>query len=137
MSYAATVERLIPAPPHRVWAALTTSELATWFWPPRYEAVVELDVRVGGAYRVDGPGTGMAVSGVYVAVEAPRRLVQTWRWDGDDAETLVTITLADADDGGTVLTIVHENFADSDECENHRIGWEACLDRLPDELASV
>ena len=131
MSITATVERLVPAPRERVWRALTTDELALWFWPPRYQTVVESELRVGGGYRIDGPGAGMAVSGVYVAVEEPSRLVQTWRWDGEADETLVTFTLADAPDGGTLLTIAHENFADAVARDDHAIGWEACLDRLP------
>ena len=130
MSYAATIERIIPASRHRVWQALTTQELAGWFWPARFETTVDLDVRVGGAYRVDGPGAGMAVSGVFVAVDEPERLVQTWRWDGEDAETLVTFTLAETPEGGTALTIVHENFADEQECAQHTQGWNDCLDRL-------
>jgi uncharacterized protein YndB with AHSA1/START domain len=130
MSYSATIERTIPASRERVWTALTSDELAAWFWPQRFETTVQLDLRVGGAYRIDGPGAGMAVSGVFVAVEAPERLVQTWRWDGEDAETLVTITLAETSDGSTALRIVHENFADEQSCSAHVQGWNDCLDRL-------
>jgi uncharacterized protein YndB with AHSA1/START domain len=130
MSYSATIERIVPASRERVWRALTSEQLAGWFWPPRFETTVQLDLRVGGAYRIDGPGAGMAVSGVFVAVEEPERLVQTWRWDGEDAETLVTFTLAATADGGTALTIVHENFADEQSCTLHTQGWNDCLDRL-------
>jgi len=130
MSYSATIERIIPAGRERVWAALTSEQLADWFWPARFGTTVELDLRMGGAYRIDGPGAGMAVSGVFVAVEAPERLVQTWRWDGEDTETLVTFTLAETADGATALTIVHENFADEQGCTDHRQGWNDCLDRL-------
>jgi len=130
MSYSATIERIIPAPRERVWAALTSEQLADWFWPARFGTTVELDLRMGGAYRIDGPGAGMAVSGVFVAVEAPERLVQTWRWDGEDTETLVTFTLAETADGATALTIVHENFADEQGCTDHGQGWNDCLDRL-------
>lgn len=130
MSYGATIERIIPASRERVWNALTTDELANWFWPPRFATTVELDLRIGGAYRIDGPGGGMAVSGVFVAVDEPERLVQTWRWDGEDAETLVTFTLAETADGSTALTILHENFVDEQSCALHVQGWNDCLDRL-------
>ena len=130
MTFSATIERIIPASRERVWKALTSDELAGWFWPPRFATTVRLDLRVGGAYRIDGPGAGMAVSGVFVAVDEPDRLVQTWRWDGEDAETLVTFTLAESPEGGTALTIVHENFADEQSCASHRQGWNDCLDRL-------
>ena len=130
MTFSARVERMIPASRDRVWKALTTEQLADWFWPPRFATTVQLDLRVGGAYRIDGPGAGVAVSGVFVAVDEPERLVQTWRWDGEDAETLVTFTLAEAPDGATALTIVHENFADEQSCADHTQGWNDCLDRL-------
>ena len=130
MTISATVERIIPASRDRVWKALTTEQLAGWFWPPRFATTVQLDLRVGGAYRIDGPGAGMAVSGVFVAVDEPERLVQTWRWAGEDAETLVTFTLAETPDGATALTIVHENFVDEQSRANHAQGWNDCLDRL-------
>ena len=130
MTISATIERIIPASRDRVWKALTTEQLAGWFWPPRFATTVRLDLRVGGAYRIDGPGAGMAVSGVFVAVDEPERLVQTWRWDGEDAETLVTFTLAQTPDGATALTIVHEKFADEQSRANHAQGWNDCLDRL-------
>jgi uncharacterized protein YndB with AHSA1/START domain len=130
MTFSATIERIIPASRDRVWKALTTEQLVGWFWPPRLATTVELDLRVGGAYRIDGPGAGMAVSGVFVAVDEPERLVQTWRWDGEDAETLVTFTLAETSGGATALTIVHENFADEQSRADHTQGWNDCLDRL-------
>ncbi len=130
MSFAATIDRVIPLPPERVWRALTTDDLAAWFWPPRFETTVQLDLRVGGAYRIDGPGAGMAVSGVFVAIDEPTRLVQTWRWDGEEAETLVTYTLAETPEGATALRVVHENFADEQACAQHQQGWSDCLDRL-------
>ena len=130
MTFSVTIERIIPASRERVWKALTSEELAGWFWPPRFGTTAQLDVRIGGAYRIDARGAGMAVSGVFVAVEEPERLVQTWRWDGEDAETLVTFTLAETSEGTTALTIVHENFADEQSCTLHTQGWNDCLDRL-------
>jgi uncharacterized protein YndB with AHSA1/START domain len=71
----------------------------------------------------------MAVSGEFVSVEPPARLVQTWRWDGEDEETLVTVTFETAEQG-TALTIVHERFADDTTRDEHLQGWNDCLDRL-------
>jgi uncharacterized protein YndB with AHSA1/START domain len=76
----------------------------------------------------------MAVSGEYVAVEPPHRLVFTWLWDGETAETLVTVELTTTD-AGTRLLLTHERFADDDAgreaAKNHAQGWDDCLDRLP------
>jgi uncharacterized protein YndB with AHSA1/START domain len=89
-----TVDRHIPAPPERVWRALTDpAELATWFWPPRFETVVELDAREGGALRIASGPAAMAVTGTVTAVDPGHGLSTTWRWDGEDLETRVTIAL--------------------------------------------
>ena len=122
------VERTLAATPERVWRAFTSAEeLAAWMWPASWGTTCEVDLRVGGRYRIAAPA--MAVGGEYVAIDAPQRLVQTWQWDGEDEETLVTITLAGHPDG-TLLTIVHERFADAEARDNHAQGWNDCLDRL-------
>ena len=85
-------------------------------------------------YRVESPVTQMAVSGEYLTIEEPRRIRFTWRWDGEDEETLVSVTLAAAGDG-TDLTLVHDRFGSEEARTNHVQGWQDCLDRLPDHLA--
>ena len=141
------LDRTLAAPPEWVWDALTNADaLAAWFWPERFDTKAHTDPRPGGSYRIEGGG--MAVHGTYVAVEAPTRLVFTWRWDGDQEETLVTITLSpprrrvrrrvelSTVDGGTALTLTHERFADPSSRDNHLTGWSDCLDRLPGWLAA-
>jgi uncharacterized protein YndB with AHSA1/START domain len=129
------LRRTLSFPPERVWRALTDpAALAAWFWPERFATVAEVDLRVGGRYRIDGPGVGMAVAGEYVAVEPPSRLVFTWRWDGEADETTVTVELA-PDGTGTEITIVHAGFVDDAGRDNHAKGWSDCLDRLPAWLA--
>ena len=126
-----TVTRSLAAPPERVWRAFTTAdELAAWFWPTAWDAVVTVDLRVGGRYRVASAPVGMAFGGEYVAVEPTERLVQTWQWDGEDDETLVTVTLT-PEGSGTRLEIVHERFATDEDAASHLQGWNDCLDRLP------
>ena len=57
------LQRDLDAPPGRVWRALTDpAALTAWFWPPRLEPAAEVDLAVGGSYRIDGPGGGIAVS---------------------------------------------------------------------------
>ncbi len=129
------ISRALPAPPDRVWRAFTDpAALAAWFWPERFATTAETDVRVGGRYRIDGPGAGMAVSGEYVSVEPPNRLAFTWRWDGETEETLVTLELVATGDG-TRLALTHERFSDDADRDNHAKGWSDCLDRLPGWLA--
>jgi uncharacterized protein YndB with AHSA1/START domain len=126
-----TVTRRLAAPQERVWHAFTKpEELAAWFWPGAWNTTATVDLRVGGRYRISSDSAGMAFGGEYVAVEPIDRLVQTWRWDGDDDETLVTIRLT-PDGLGTHLEIVHERFATDDDVASHLQGWNDCLDRLP------
>lgn len=128
------IRRRIPAPPDRVWRALTDAdELIAWFWPDSWRTVGDIDLVVGGRYRIASPVSGMAITGEYVALQPPHRLVQTWRWDGEERETLVTTTL-DEDGDGTVLTIVHERFDDDLAAVTHTQGWNDCLDRLTPHL---
>jgi uncharacterized protein YndB with AHSA1/START domain len=122
----------LPAPPDRVWRALTDPDaLAAWFWPAaRYGTVARVDLRPGGRYRIEGTAAGIAVSGEYLKVEVPQRLVFTWRWDGEDEETLVTIELVDSPTG-CELRLLHERFLDEASRDGNATGWSDCLDRLP------
>ena len=126
-----TVTRTLAAPRERVWAALTSPQIAGWLWPSAWNTRAEVDLRVGGAYLIGSDVAQLTVSGQYVEVRPVSRVVQTWRWDGEEHETLVTITLDPTDDGRTDLMIVHERFHSPEERENHVQGWIDCLERLP------
>jgi uncharacterized protein YndB with AHSA1/START domain len=133
------ISRTLAAPPERVWRALTQPEaLGSWFWPAAFGTTVEVDLRVGGRFRIaapNGPAGGFAAIGEYVTVEPPHRLVFRWGWEGEpDEETLVTVTL-NGDGDKTELLLVHERFATETDRDNHRQGWTDCLDRLPAHLA--
>jgi len=103
--------RMIAAPRARVWAALTDpAELAAWWGPHGFTSPrVELDLRVGGGYRIvwhhEAKGDEMGLSGTYREIEAPRRLVNTELFDQDwtGGETLCTVML-DETDGRTDMT---------------------------------
>lgn len=124
------ITRTLPAPPERVWHALTDpAALAAWFWP-HLDNTVEVDLRPGGSYRITGPRAGIAVSGEYLVADPPRRLVFTWRWDGEQEQSRVTAELR-PDGHGTVLTLVHDRVRDATTVELFRQGWQDCLDRLP------
>lgn len=132
------ITRTLPAAPERVWHAFTDpAALTAWFWP-HLAAVVEVDLRVGGGYRITATNPSVddfGISGEYVSLEPPHRLVFTWRWHGEPEQTLVTIDLVAAA-GKTVMTLVHERFADPAARDAHAQGWHDCLDRLPPWLVS-
>lgn len=131
------ISRVLPAPPNKVWHALTNPDaLAQWFWPhDTYGTVAEADPRPGGKYLIDGQKAGIKAAGEYVTVDPPHRLVMTWRWDDEPPETLVTIELAESAED-TVLTLVHERFDDEESRDGHMKGWSDCLDRLPGWLTA-
>lgn len=132
------LERLIAAPPERLFALWTEpAQLARW-WGPEGFTVPEhsLDVRPGGAWRTtmrSPEGQLNTVSGVYHIVEPPRRLVFTWAWEDEKGlrgqETEVVVSFAPAP-GGTKLTLVQREFAAADSCRRHEQGWIATLRRL-------
>ena len=102
---------------------------------PAGEAEAEVDLRVGGAFRVTMKGQGLTIDhhGQYREVDPPRRLVFTWvsRYTGAEP-SLFTVDLEPAG-GGTELRIVHERLPE-DVAEALGGGWAAMLDRLAGRL---
>jgi|tagenome__1003787_1003787.scaffolds.fasta_scaffold20931914_4 uncharacterized protein YndB with AHSA1/START domain len=131
------VTRLLPAPPARVFAALTRPDDVARWWGPRGFTTpeIELDLRVGGRYRftMQPPdGDPFHLSGEFVEVEPPSSLAYTFRWDEptpDDRETVVTLTLA-AVGGETQLSVAQREFGTQERLELHRGGWNDSLDKL-------
>ncbi|SDG70461.1 SRPBCC family protein [Microbacterium pygmaeum] len=131
-----TVTRTLAASPARVWRSWTdAAELSTWLWPPSFDTTCEIDLQAGGRFRISSQNAGMAVGGEYLEIDEPSRLVFTWRWDGEEEDTLVTVTF-EASGSGTVLGVRHERFTSAESCASHEQGWNDCLDRLPAHLAS-
>jgi uncharacterized protein YndB with AHSA1/START domain len=132
------MERLIPAPPERVFEYWTEPELvAKWFGPGDFDVPSsDLDLRPGGKWRttIRSPeGKLRTVSGVYNTIDPPRQLVFTWAWDDDNGvrghETQVTVTL-EPTPGGTRLRLVQEDFQNRDVRDRHNGGWASSLSKL-------
>jgi len=132
------IERLVAAPPERVFALWTEpSELVKWWGPDGFDVPNQsLDVRPGGSWRTtmrSPEGTSHIVSGVYRVVEPPHRLVFTWGWEDDNGvrghETEVTVTFEPAP-GGTRLTLTQQTFQDQDARDKHGFGWNSSFDCL-------
>lgn len=130
------VERQFRASPERVFHAWTSAkELSLWSSPDAAPAGVQVELRVGGRYRMTmtaPDGSVNHVVGVYREIDAPRRLVYTWRWETipDFPDTLVTVELRPRADGGTDLLLVHEGLPDSPSGRRHEAGWAASLGKL-------
>jgi uncharacterized protein YndB with AHSA1/START domain len=129
----AVITSHVAAPPARVYAALTDAdELAAWYWPSALSPKAVSHPVVGGRFGIDTATAGMGFAGEYVELEPPRRIVQTWRWAGDDRDSRVRIDLTPSGDG-TDLVVVHDQV-DAETAEMYRAGWESCLARLPGYL---
>jgi uncharacterized protein YndB with AHSA1/START domain len=129
------VTRTVAGPPEAVFQAWIDPErLAAWFGPGAYRVLrAELDARPGGAYRIvfdAGDGEQVTLTGDYVEVDAPRRLVFTWSWAlvwPDQPESVVTVELSEAD-GGTEVAVTHAEYGSDDAA--YRGGWESGLAKL-------
>ena len=131
------MKRTFQAPRAKVFRAWTDrTELAQWFAPSaEYSTFVpELELRVGGRYRVEMHHKGgkvHGVSGTYQEIKPPEKVVFTWRWDGDAApeHTVVTVEFQDLGNS-TEVTLTHECLPNPEERGKHAHGWNGCLDQL-------
>lgn len=107
----ALITRRVDAPRHIVWEAFTNPRyVPQWLvGPPGWSMpTCEIDLRPGGAWRYvyEKPGSsGMTLSGRYIEVEAPVRLVSTESWGPEWPETLNTMSIEDHGDGTSTMTI--------------------------------
>ena len=136
-----TITRLVAAKPERVFAAWTTAEaLKRWSAPSdAMTAVAEVDLRVGGRYRIhmsSPDGREYLVTGVYREIVPPRRLVYTWFWETDSSlgEMLITVEFHARGDA-TEIVLVHSQLPTEQALTAHRNGWTGCLVRLEQLLA--
>lgn len=130
------IRRTFDAPAEQVFEALRDPELLRqWAAPDEHRTVaVEMDFREGGSYRrrMRFPdGSAHVLSGEYRKIDPPRRLVYTYRWETMPAalDTLVEIDLVERA-GRTELRLVHSGFEAEETADDHRGGWESCLDQL-------
>ena len=128
----------IQAGPSAVWRWLATQEaLRRWIG-----SNLEINLRVGGAYRFLGPDDKTWVSGTVVELEPERSLILSWLEEGSGwaHPARVVITLAPIATG-TRVTLIHDGFEGigrSDWVETVR-DYErgADLHRVLDRLADL
>ena len=128
--------RIIQADPTKVFEAWTDpAKLALWSAPEGMDIEAEVDLRVGGRYRILMKGSDGGVFnavGEYREIDSPHRLSYTWKWEeagNDHYDTLVTVEFHDLD-GATEVVLLHELFPDAEIAGKHDEGWTSCLTRL-------
>ena len=138
---ALVVRRTIRAPIERVFAAWTQPEhLQRWWGPAGMRCnLAEIDLRVGGRYRIGNEATNgdvVYIEGVFERIDAPRELVYTWRINaGAQIPERVTVRF-EPKNGATEVVVVHERIATEQSRTAHQAGWTGCLDGLAEYLVS-
>ena len=133
------LERVFRARPERVFEVFTTPELLRqWHCGTVGEVIMEL--RPGGRLRIcftpdENLPDGHCVRGTYHEVTIPSRLVYTWKWDGDEEESLVTVEFRSRG-RGCLLKIEHSRLGSQASRDGHSQGWHECLAGL-DQLLQL
>ena len=134
---ALTLQRHYPVAPEKVWRAWTDPQaLKQWFGPdgPQKFSLAELDVRVGGRFRIafGGPeGREHECAGIYKEVVPHKKLVFSWCWPRTTPDRVSQITiLFKPADGGTDFEFRHEQFFDEAARDGHQRGWTTTFAKL-------
>ena len=134
------MSRIFDATRERVFDAWTDGkQFGQWFGPHNVATVYcEVDARTGGNWRLLGRNEQrtFAVSGRYLEVKRPERLVFTFAWHdkGDHAqprehETTVRLEFRALGDK-TEMTMVQSVFLDQTAVANHNRGWTQSFEKL-------
>ena len=106
------VTRTFNGPARIVFEAWTKPELFRQWWVPKSMGMslvsCEMDVRVGGKYRLEFEPDAMAFFGTYLEVTPHSRLVWTNEEGGEDGP-VTTVTFEDK--GGKTLLVMHERYS--------------------------
>lgn len=133
----------LPATREQVFRALTEpAELVKW-WGPHGITLVRavVDPSVAGGYRFamqPANGALFHISGDFLAVDPPRGLSYTFRYEEptpDDRETVVAIALEERGEQ-TVLNMTQGVFATEERLALHERGWSDSFERLTAALRS-
>jgi uncharacterized protein YndB with AHSA1/START domain len=114
------VTRIVNGPARIVFEAFTKSELFKRWWVPKSFGLsllsCELDVRVGGTYRLvfSHDGSEMAFFGSYIEVVPNSRLVWT-NEEGDDGGAVTTVTFEEK--AGRTLLVMHDLYPSKEALE--------------------
>ena len=117
------VSRTINGPARLVFEAWTRPELFKRWWVPKAAPIsllsCELDVRVGGKYRlvfgINGSEQQMEFFGRYIEVTPHARIVWT-NEEGDEGGAVTTVTFEEK--GGQTRVVVHDLYPSKEALED-------------------
>jgi uncharacterized protein YndB with AHSA1/START domain len=128
---------VLRAPAERIYKAFTDkSALERWLPPFGFTGTIhELDVRVGGGYRMSftnfGTGSSHSFTVEYLELVPNERIRHTDRFDDENlpGEMVVSIDLKTVS-CGTDITIVQEGLPSVIPVEMCYLGWQESLEQL-------
>jgi uncharacterized protein YndB with AHSA1/START domain len=132
---ALVVRRRIRASAEKLFAAWTQPTLLMRWWGPQGVAcpAAEVDLRVGGAYRIANrfpDGTVVWIAGIFEVIESPDRLIYTWKLESQNGPVERVTVCFEAHGGATEVVVTHEKIRDESARTTHERGWVGCLDGL-------
>ncbi len=138
--------RTFRASRQRVFEAWSKPErLLQWRGPEGWEIIEAIsDPRPGGEHRTVVRGTPQPQSpedkpvevtgtswGNYLDVDPYSLLRFSWFADwAPGEESVVTVRLSDAGDGGTLMDFTHDKFLTPQSAQSHNIGWDSAFTKL-------
>jgi uncharacterized protein YndB with AHSA1/START domain len=128
------VRKKIDVPRAEVFHAWTDAEsMREWMCPSTARsAEAELDVRVGGKFRIvmKSDTRDYEHTGEYRVVDPPSKLEFTWISEGTNGQTsLVTVEFLE-DGAGTEVVLTHDGLPTEKAQGDHTRGWGQILDHL-------
>lgn len=129
------VRRRITATREKLFAAWTQPALLVRWWGPQGVAcpAAEIDLRVGGSYRIANQfpdGSVIWIGGIFEVVEPPHRLTYTWKLESRNGPVERVTVCFEAQGLETEVVITHERIPDDAARTSHESGWNGCLDSL-------
>jgi uncharacterized protein YndB with AHSA1/START domain len=131
------ITRTINGPAHLVYEAWTNAELFSQWWVPKSFGLTllscELDVRVGGQYRLvfRHGDSEMAFFGKYLDVVPSSRIVWT-NEEAEDGGAVTTVTFEEKD--GKTVVVLHELYPSKESLDAAMSGEKSGMDETFDQL---
>ncbi|HET7581762.1 MAG TPA: SRPBCC family protein [Candidatus Limnocylindria bacterium] len=133
------VSRTVNGPARIVFEAWTRPELFERWWVPKSFPIsllsCQMDVRVGGTYRLvfGHEGSTMDFFGRYLEVEPPSRLV--WTNDEGDGETVTTVTFEEIE--GMTRVVVHDRYPSKEALDAAVAEGSTAISAMPESLQQL
>ena len=128
------VTRTFNGPARIVFEAWTKPELFRRWWVPKSMGMslrsCEMDVRVGGKYRLEFEPDAMAFFGTYLEVTPHSRLV----WTNDESEDGAVTTVTFEEKGGKTLLVLHELYPSKEALDAAGTG---AADAMPEQFEQL